>query len=119
MLPSEPLELAYYVSEDGDKPFADWFDALEPVAAGRVTRALERMSAGNLSNAKAIGEGVLEYRIDWGPGYRVYFARDGAVLVVLLIGGTKHRQQRDIAVAKDFWADYRRRRSEGSRTRRP
>ena len=63
-----------------------------------------------MSNAKGVGEGVLEYRIDWGPGYRVYFGRDGDVLVILLTGGTKKRQQRDIEAAKVMWEDYRRRR---------
>jgi len=65
----------------------------------------------NLSNAKAVGEGVLEYRIDWGPGYRVYFGRDGEVLAILLTGGSEQRQQRDIDAAKASWADYKRRRS--------
>ena len=54
-----------------------------------------------------LGEGVLEYRIDFGPGYRVYFGRDGEVLVVLLTGGTKKRQQRDIETAKEYWRDYK------------
>ena len=65
------------------------------------------MEQGNLSNVKSIGEGVLEYRIDFGPGYRVYFGRDGEVLVILLTGGTKKRQQRDIEAAKEYWRDYR------------
>ena len=72
--------------------------------------ALVRLGQGNTSNAKTVGEGVLEYRIDWGPGYRVYFGRDGHTLVILLTGGTKQRQQRDITRAKEFWADYKRRR---------
>ena len=72
--------------------------------------ALVRLEAGNVSNVKAVGEGVLEYRIDWGPGYWVYFGRDGAALVILLTGGTKRRQQRDVASAKVLWADYKRRR---------
>ena len=59
---------------------------------------------------KPVGEGVSEYRLDWGPGYRVYFGRDGETLVILLTGGTKQRQQRDIARAKDLWTDYKRRR---------
>jgi putative addiction module killer protein len=67
---------------------------------------------GNFSNVKAIGSGVLEYRIDWGPGFRVYFGKDGATLVILLAGGTKNRQQRDVAAAHERWADYRRRRKE-------
>ena len=72
--------------------------------------ALVRLEAGNFSNVKAVGEGVLEYRIDWGPGYWVYFGRDGAAPVILLTGGTKRRQQRDVASAKVLWADYKRRR---------
>lgn len=72
--------------------------------------ALARLEQGNVSNVKSVGEGVLEYRIDWGPGYRVYFGREGAVLVILLSGGTKKRQQRDIAEARAMWADYQRRR---------
>ena len=70
-------------------------------------------SQGNLSNAKSVGEGVLEYRIDWGPGYRIYFGRDGNVLVILLTGGTKKRQQRDIETAKALWADCKRRKPRG------
>ena len=69
---------------------------LNAAAAAKVAVALARLEQGNLSNAKGVGEGVLEYRIDWGPGYRVYFGRDGDVLVILLTGGTKQRQQRDI-----------------------
>jgi len=67
---------------------------------------------GNLSNVKGVGGGVLEYRIDWGPGDRVYLGRDGARLVILLAGGTKRRQQRDIAAAQEMWADYKRRRKQ-------
>ena len=87
-----------------------WFDALDAPAAAKVTVALARLEHGNTSNAKSVGEGVLEYRIDWGPGYRVYFGRDGDVWVILLTGGTKQRQQRDIAHAKELWVDYKRRR---------
>jgi putative addiction module killer protein len=76
------------------------------------TVALARLERGNLSNAKGVGEGVLEYRIDWGPGYRVYFGRDGDTLVILLTGGTKKRQARDIEAAKTHWADYKRRRKQ-------
>ncbi len=75
--------------------------------------AQARLEQDNLSNAKGVGEGVLEYRIDWGPGYRVYFGRDGETLVILLTGGTKQRQQRDIDIAKALWADYKRRRPRG------
>ena len=81
------------------------------MAAAKVTVALARVEQGNLSNVKGVGEGVLECRIDWGPGYRVYFGRDGDILVILLTGGTKKRQQRDIETAKKLWGDYKARRS--------
>ncbi len=104
------LELRYYLASDGVSPFEDWFSDLEAKAAAKVAVALARLEQGNLSNVKGVGEGVLEYRIDWGPGYRVYFGRDGDVLVILLTGGTKQRQQRDIVAARDYWGDYKRRR---------
>jgi len=87
-----------------------WFIDLDAQAAAKVAVAPARLEPGNLSSAKGVGEGVLEYRIDWGPGYRVYFGRDGDVLVILLTGGTKQRQQRDIEAAKSNWTDYKRRR---------
>jgi putative addiction module killer protein len=104
------LELRYYLATDGKSPFEGWFSDLDAAAAAKVTVALARLGQGNTSNLKGVGEGVLEYRINWGPGYRVYLGRDGETLVILLTGGTKQRQQRDIAQAKEFWADYRRRR---------
>jgi putative addiction module killer protein len=64
-------------------------------------------AAGNFSNVKSVGEGVLEYKIDFGPGYRIYFGRDGDKIVILLTGGTKKRQQRDVDVAQDYWWDYK------------
>jgi putative addiction module killer protein len=101
------LEIRYYVAGDGQEPFADWFADLEPVARAKVARAVARMEQGNLSNAKSVGEGVFEYKIDFGPGYRVYFGRDGQTLVILLTGGTKKRQQRDIDAAHAYWQDYK------------
>jgi putative addiction module killer protein len=74
-----------------------------------VATALERVTDGNLSNVKAVGGGVLEYKLDFGPGYRIYLGRDGDRLVILLAGGTKKRQQEDIRRAKANWEDYRRR----------
>jgi putative addiction module killer protein len=102
------LELRYYVGPDGLSPFEKWFSRLDVTAGAKVSTALARLEKGNLSNVKAIGEGLLEYRIDWGPAYRVYFGRDGELLVVLLQGGTKRRQQRDIQTAKELWMKYKR-----------
>src|SRR5277367_7011554 len=109
VLPYGVLVLHYYLTAGGESPFESWFSDLDAAAAAKVTVALVRLEQGNTSNAKGVGEGVLEYRIDWGPGYRVYFGRDGETLVILLTGGTKKRQQRDIAAAIDMWADYRER----------
>ena len=103
-------QIRYYVTVGGHQPFAEWFAELEPVARAKITRAIARLEQGNDSNVKSVGEGVLEYRIDFGPGYRVYFGRDGEALVVLLTGGTKRRQQRDIDAAHAYWRDYKNRR---------
>lgn len=103
------LDVREYLEEDGTSPFADWFVGLDAVAAAKVTVALARIGQANLSNVKGVGEGVLEYRLDFGPGYRVYFGRDGDELVILLAGGTKKRQQRDIEAAQARWAAYKRR----------
>ena len=103
------IALRGYVDEDGSRRFANWLEGLDASAAAKVTIALARMEQGNLSNAKPVGGGVLEYRIDFGPGYRVYFGRDGETLVILLTGGSKKRQQRDIEAACACWQDYKRR----------
>ena len=107
MLPILMLEIRYYVAANGHQPFAEWFADLDPVARAKVARAITRMEQGNLANVKSVGEGVLEYKIDFGPGYRVYFARDGEMLLILLTGGTKKRQQRDVNAATAYWQDYK------------
>ena len=83
------------------------------MAADRVQVALARMGDGNLSNVRGVGGGVLEYRMNVGPGYRIYFGRDGDTLIVLLGGGTKARQHVDIERARELWRQYRRRRQQG------
>src|SRR5262249_37476662 len=106
------VQIIEYLDLRGRSPFADWFDDLNARAAAKVTIALTRIEQGNLSNVKGVGAGVLEYRIDFGPGYRVYFGSDGDTFIILLAGGTKARQQNDIAIAQARWADYKRRRRE-------
>jgi putative addiction module killer protein len=103
------VELLEFQTEDGRSPFGHWFSALDARAAAKVTVALTRMGLGNFSNVEPVGSGVSEYKIDWGPGYRIYFGKDGERIVILLCGGTKKRQALDIAKAKDHWADYKRR----------
>ena len=103
------IEMREYLDIDGRSAFGRWFAALDAIAAARVSVALTRLSLGNFSNVAPVGEGVSECKIDFGPGYRVYFGQDGADLVILLAGGTKKRQPGDIARAKIDWNDYRRR----------
>ena len=107
------MELVEYQTSDGKSPFAEWFNAINPIAAAKVRVALLRMEQGNFSNAKGVGAGIQEFRIDFGPGYRVYFGKDGDQLVILLAGGTKKRQQKDIEAAKARWQDYKQRKKEG------
>ena len=103
------IRIKEYVDEDGHSPFAKWFNTLDPRAASKVTTALLRMEQGNFSNVRGVGSGVYEYVIDYGPGYRVYFGRDGEKLVILLGGGTKKRQQKDIDKVHRYWNDYKKR----------
>ena len=103
------IEVREYLDAEGKSPYAKWFDRLNVAAAVKVTTAVHRMEQGNFSNVKGVGAGVYEYRIDFGPGYRIYFGKDGDRLVILLAGGTKKRQDADITAAKANWRDYKRR----------
>jgi putative addiction module killer protein len=103
------MRVLQYLDIAGRSPFGRWFDNLDSQAAAKVTFTLTRLSLGNLSNVKGVGGGVMEYRVDLGPGYRIYLGRDGGEIVILLGGGTKQRQQSDIAAAQERWADYKRR----------
>ena len=105
------MRIAEYLSPRGHSPFSDWFNDLDATAAARITSVLVRIGNGNRSGMKSVGQGVYEWRIDTGPGYRIYFGRDGDEIVVLLGGGAKRRQQRDIEAAHRCWADYKERRS--------
>lgn len=101
------MDIIEFIDGAGNSPFADWFDGLDAIAAAKVTVAITRLGMGNISSVKSVGAGALEMRIDFGPGYRVYFGRDGDTIVILLAGGTKKRQQRDIEIAQARWAEYK------------
>ncbi len=109
MLPLRMVEVREYLDRGGHSPFAAWTDRLNREAAAKVTAALVRIQQGNFSNAKGVGAGVYEYRIDFGPGYRIYFGKDGDRLVILVGGGTKKRQQSDISTALARWQEYKQR----------
>jgi putative addiction module killer protein len=101
------IEIRECLGRDGKNLFGDWFDRLNSEAARKVAVALYRLGLGNFSNVKSVGGGVFECRIDFGPGYRVYFGKDGERIVILLSGGTKKRQQDDIELAGDCWLNYK------------
>jgi len=103
------IDVREYNDPRGRSPYAGWFNRLNAQAAAKVATGLTRLAGGNFSNVKGVGSGVFECRIDFGPGYRVYFGKDGERLVILLGGGTKKRQQRDIADAIARWQDYKNR----------
>lgn len=105
------IDVREYNDREGRSPFAAWFDELNSQAAAKVATALTRLAAGNFSNVRGVGSGVFEVRIDFGPGYRVYFGKDGERVVILLGGGAKKRQQRDIENALSNWEDYKRRKA--------
>lgn len=92
---------------NGKPVFREWFDRLEAHAAAKVTTALYRLEEGNSSNIKPVGKGVAEYKIDFGGGYRIYFGQDGMELIVLLAGGTKRTQGKDILLAQKYWQLYK------------
>jgi putative addiction module killer protein len=105
------MQVLEYLDPAGKSLFGGWFDGLDAQAAAKVAIGLTRLRDGNLSNVKGVGAGVLEYRLDFGPGYRIYLGRDGQSVIILLGGGTKQRQERDIAAAQARWADYKQRKN--------
>ena len=103
------IEIRQYVDRLGRNPFERWFEKLDDTTQARIAIALDRLERCNVSSVKSEGAGVQELRLDFGPGYRIYFGRDGERLVILLGGGTKRRQQADIATAKALWQEYKER----------
>ena len=103
----QPQEIRYYVTEEDVKPFIVWFNAFRNhTARNRIEIRLKRIELGNFGDCKFVGEGVYELRVDTGPGYRVYFGRVDATIVLLLYGGDKSSQDRDILLAQKYWSNY-------------
>ncbi len=100
-----------YLREDGSSPYKSWFDGLDAQAAAKIVTAKLRLEFGNTSNVKWF-DGIGEYVINWGPGYRIYLAKDGDSLIILFGGGTKRGQQKDIARAKELHAEYKTRKKQ-------
>lgn len=113
------FEIRRYRTAAGKEPFTDWLSGLrDRQAQVRILVRLERLELGNFGDCKFLQDGVHELRVDWGPGYRVYFGRDGQAVVVLLCGGDKRKQDADIRKAVDLWQEYRNRKSGKPGTRR-
>ena len=112
MKPTQLVE--EYIREDGSNPYRRWFDSLDAQAAAKVATAVYRLATGNTSNVKWF-TGIGERVIDWGPGYRVYLAKDGTSLIILLGGGTKRSQYLDVRKAMELHAEYKARKAEAGR----
>ena len=100
------LTIREYIMEDGRSPFRQWLDTLDIPIRARIQARVLRFETGNLGDHKSVGGGVWEARLMFGPGYRIYFGKDGNSIIVLLVGGEKSSQSRDISRAKGFWRDY-------------
>ena len=100
------MEVLEYIREDGSNPYKKWFDSLDAQAAAKVAVAKARLELGNTSNIKWFA-GIGEYRINWGPGYRIYLIQEGRELIILLGGGSKKRQAKDINQTKVLYKEYR------------
>ena len=112
----DEIDVRYYEDESGRRPFERFFNRISGMAAVKITAAISRLRAGNKGDSKSVGKGVSELRINWGPGYRLYYSWDGDKLVILLSGGAKKsrkKQSADIAQAQSYWADYKKRKRKG------
>ncbi|MBD1835538.1 type II toxin-antitoxin system RelE/ParE family toxin [Cyanobacteria bacterium FACHB-472] len=102
-----PREIRLYITSDGRIPFKEWFDSLQDRKARvRIKLRLDRVEQGNLGDCRSLGAGVFELRIDYGPGYRVYFGQIGSTIVLIFYGGDKSTQEQDISKARDYWREY-------------
>jgi len=101
------FQVKEYLTQEGKNPYRDWLETLDNPVKQRIQARILRFESGNLGDVKALGEGIFEARIDYGPGYRIYFGQEGNVLVLLLFGGDKSSQKKDILRAKNFWKQYK------------
>jgi putative addiction module killer protein len=108
------MKVQEYIREDGSSPYQKWFDSLGTQAAAKVTVAIARLELGNTSNIKWF-DGIGEYKINWGAGYRIYLAQEGKELIIIFGGGTKKKQQADINKAKELYQEYKERQKKSKR----
>jgi putative addiction module killer protein len=106
------IEIRQYVDRTGKNAFERWFDKLDETVQARVTVYLDRLERGNTGASKSIGGMLRELRLDFGPGYRIYFGWEGEQVVILLGGGSKRRQQADIERVRTLWTEFQQRKME-------
>ncbi len=108
MLETRPREIEFYRTQNGREPFTEWFESIrDKTIINRIERRINRLENGNFGDCKPVGEGVFELRLHFGPGYRIYFGEVTNRVIVLLCGGDKSSQQRDIERAKTYWMEYK------------
>jgi putative addiction module killer protein len=108
-----PYTIDYYLTADGRKPFKEWLEGLRDIAARQKIRIrLDRVRLGNLGRNRSMGEGVYELKIDYGPGFRIYYGLEKKTLILLLLGGDKSSQKKDIDLARKYWNDHKRRKKD-------
>lgn len=105
----KPQTLIEYVDPNGNTPIQDWLKDIDTMVSSRIRARLRRVELGNFGDMKHVGSGVNEFRFNFGSGYRVYFARYGEIIVLLLCAGDKSSQTQDIELAQNYWADFKRR----------
>jgi putative addiction module killer protein len=108
------LTIREYITPQGKSPFRDWLKSLDVRVQARIQARMLRFENGNLGDHKSVGSGVWEARLDFGPGYRLYFAKDGLSVILILVGGDKASQAKDIAAAKRYWDDFRKEGNHGT-----
>jgi putative addiction module killer protein len=100
------LTVREYLTADGKSPFRKWLDSLSTEVRARIQARVLRFETGNLGDHRSVRRGVWEARVMFGPGYRIYFGKDGTSIIVLLVGGDKRSQAKDISRAQGFWGEY-------------
>jgi putative addiction module killer protein len=104
------IEIRHYLTASGKNVFDEWLDSLRDAKAeARIAARIARLEVGNFGDCKPLTDGVWELRIDWGPGYRIYYAMTSRTCVLLLCGGDKRKQAADVDRAVGYWNDYQRR----------
>jgi putative addiction module killer protein len=100
-------KIIYFVTDNGVSPFENWFINLDNIAKAIVVRIIQRVAKGGAKKSvKSLKDGLFEIKVPYGPGYRIYFALEGETIIILLVGGDKKTQNRDIKKAKEYWRNY-------------